>query len=260
MRLGGAVSWRPSDRGTRAAHACFTCVGIQLANRSRCRVPRVGEARLACLFALLVGALEFLPRQVDLAADFDGAFRSARQRVRNVLDRADVAVTSSPVVAVAAGRATHQRPSRYCSAMLRPSIFNSATYGTGPVRLVEPAAKPLVERLQFVFVVGVVEAQHRLGVCDRGEAFGGPAAHALSRRIDGDQVGVIALEVLQLVEQRVELGIGDFRVLMRRSSALRSDGSSGVFYPGSGSTGLMVLGSEFWAKDPNLFYRSRARM
>ena len=45
----------------------------------------------------------------------------------------------------------------------------------------------------------------------RREAFGRPAADALGRRIDRDEIGMIALEVLQLAQQRVELGVGDLR-------------------------------------------------
>ncbi len=42
----------------------------------------------------------------------------------------------------------------------------------------------------------------------------GAAADALGRRIGGDEIGMIALEILQLAQERVELGVGDLRVLV----------------------------------------------
>jgi hypothetical protein len=39
------------------------------------------------------------------------------------------------------------------------------------------------------------------------EVFRCTAANALCRRIDGDEVGMIALEILQLAQQRIELGV-----------------------------------------------------
>ncbi len=45
----------------------------------------------------------------------------------------------------------------------------------------------------------------------RREAFGRAAAYALRRRIERDEIGVIALEILELAQQRIELGVGDLR-------------------------------------------------
>ena len=70
-------------------------------------------------------------------------------------------------------------------------------------------ADALVERAQFVFVVGVVEAEHRHEVLDRLESFDRPAGDALRRRIGGDEVGMLCLEAFELVQQRVELLVGD---------------------------------------------------
>ena len=46
---------------------------------------------------------------------------------------------------------------------------------------------------------------------DGREAFGRPAADALRRRIRRDQLGMLRLERLELVHQRVELGVDDLR-------------------------------------------------
>ncbi len=46
---------------------------------------------------------------------------------------------------------------------------------------------------------------------------------------------MIALEVLELVEERVELGIGDFRVLVNVVALFEmADLSTELFYPGCG--------------------------
>ena len=93
--------------------------------------------------------------------------------------------------------------------MLRPSIFSSATYGTALSPRPGALADPLVERAQLVVVVGVVEAEHRDDVLDGREAVGGRAGDALGRRIGRDEIGVLGFEPLELVQQPVELLVGD---------------------------------------------------
>ena len=73
----------------------------------------------------------------------------------------------------------------------------------------EALANALVERAQILFVVGVVEAEHRLEVLDLGEALGGTSADALRRRIRRQQLGMRGFERLELVHQRVEVGVAD---------------------------------------------------
>ena len=46
---------------------------------------------------------------------------------------------------------------------------------------------------------------------DRREPFGRASAYALRRRIERDEVGVIALETLELAHELVELGVGNLR-------------------------------------------------
>jgi hypothetical protein len=82
--------------------------------------------------------------------------------------------------------------------MLRPSIFRLGDIRDGPDR--QPAAAPpdpLVKRAQLGLVVGLVEAEHRHQMVDRGESFDRPAGHALRRRIGGDQIRVFGLELLE---------------------------------------------------------------
>jgi hypothetical protein len=51
-------------------------------------------------------------------------------------------------------------------------------------------------------------------VPNRCELFGCSSAHTLRWRIGRDEVWMIALEILKLVNERIELGVGKFGVLM----------------------------------------------
>ena len=75
-------------------------------------------------------------------------------------------------------------------------------------------AHALVERPQLLVVVGVVEAEHRREVLDGLEALDRTAGHALRRRIGGDEIGMLGLEPLELVQQPIELLVGDLRVVV----------------------------------------------
>ncbi len=44
-------------------------------------------------------------------------------------------------------------------------------------------------------------------------AFAGLAAHALSGRIGGDELGMFGFELDELVHELVEFGVGDFRIV-----------------------------------------------
>ena len=157
---------------------------IEIPHRPGGDVARVREERLAFVLALLVDALERGARQVDLAADLDGARPTS---VRNDSGIARIvrtfAVTSSPRMPSPRVAPRTRRPSSYVSAMLRPSIFSSATYATAPSPRPAALAHALVERAQLLFVVGVVEAEHRREVLDGRKAVGRPAGDALRRRI-----------------------------------------------------------------------------
>src|SRR5439155_23565088 len=77
----------------------------------------------------------------------------------------------------------------------------------------EAAAHALAERTQLLLGVRVVEAEHRLRVLNRVEARGGPAADALRRRIERDEIGIVGFETLELVHERVEFGVGYFWIV-----------------------------------------------
>jgi hypothetical protein len=119
-----------------------------------------------------------------------------------------LAVTSSPVSPSPPLEATHSAPSRSTTPTATPSTFGSATYSTG-LSLRSLAAS--VELAEFVRRHGVVERQHRQAVPHRGEPLGRRGADALRRRRRAAQYRVALLELDQLAEQRVVLGIRDRR-------------------------------------------------
>ena len=48
---------------------------------------------------------------------------------------------------------------------------------------------------------------------DFGEPGGDAAADTLGRRIDGDEIGMLGLQPPELVQQGIELAVGDFRLI-----------------------------------------------
>ena len=68
-----------------------------------------------------------------------------------------------------------------------------------------------MELAEFVFGVGIVEAEHRRQVARRFEAFQRPAAHALRRRAGIGELGMGGFELTKLAHEPVELRIGDHR-------------------------------------------------
>jgi hypothetical protein len=76
------------------------------------------------------------------------------------------------------------------------------------------AAHALVERTELGIGIRVVEAEHRNEMFNRREALNRPAGHALRRRIGGDEIRVLGLERFELVQQAIELFVGDLGRVM----------------------------------------------
>ena len=112
-----------------------------------------------------------------------------------------LAVTSSPRTPSPRVAPRTSRPSSYVSAMLRPSIFISATYATG----VSPSPAPLRTRSSNALSSSSLYALSRLSIgttCSTVlESVDGAARDALGRRIDGDEIGMLLLQAFELVEQ-----------------------------------------------------------
>ena len=66
---------------------------------------------------------------------------------------------------------------------------------------------------QFVFAVGIIEREHGRGVSDFQKAFARFSAHALSRRIRCYQIGMLSLQLDQLVHQLIEFWVGNLGII-----------------------------------------------
>ena len=79
--------------------------------------------------------------------------------------------------------------------------------------IAEPRCDAAAPRHQLRLVEGVVEALHRHPVRHLGERRRGSPAGTLRGRVRRDEVGVLLLQGAQLADQRVELGVGDGRLV-----------------------------------------------
>ncbi len=185
---------------------------VQIAHRARGGVAGIGKEGLARLFAFAVRPLERRARHEHLAADVDPARRTAAKAEWNRPDRSHVGRHVLAAGAVASRGADEQPPIPVGQRDAQPVDLQ---LGDVPDRLGAEAgslADALVERLQLVVAVGVVETEHRRDVLDRREAFNGTTGHTLGRRVGRDEIRMLGLETFQLVEQAVELFVGDVGV------------------------------------------------
>ena len=133
--------------------------------------------------------------------------RAVFERLRDVFDRADVDGDILADDAVAACGAAYQSAVLILQRDAQAVDLQLGDIGHRSLKIVQTAAKAVVERAQLVVVVRVVQAEHRLGMPHRGKAFGRASADALRRRIGCDEIRVIALELLELPQELVELGV-----------------------------------------------------
>ena len=185
---------------------------VLLPERARGGVARVGERRLALLDHAGVDVGERGDREVDLAADLEqlrdvvpGRAAAGRSSIVRTL-----AVTSSPVVAVAAGGGADH------AAVLVDDRDGDAV-DLELAQVARPGAALALDAGgpggQLVAGEGVVEALHALEVLDRRERRGEPAVDLLARRLGRHQRRVGGLDRLELAHQLVVLTVADQRLV-----------------------------------------------
>ncbi len=189
--------------------------GVQLADRARGRVPRVGKGRFAGLGAAFVEGLEVGDRQVDLAPDFDQGRRVVDAQ-RDRLDRSQVLGHVLADAPVAAGCAADEDAVLIGERYRQPvdlRLGGVAELGGGDVEALEVVADARLPGPQLLLVAGVAEREHLLGVLDLGKALKRRRPDALRGRVGRAHLGVLRLDRPQLVEQRVVLVVADRRVV-----------------------------------------------
>jgi hypothetical protein len=173
------------------------------------RAARVGERPLAGRVERRVQLAEALDREVDLAPDLHELRHvGAGQPLRYLPDRADVGGHLLAGPAVAPGGRPDQ-PAVLVGEVDREAVdLGLAQVGHRAARV---ALDPLRPAGQVVQVEHVVQAEHPLGVLDRGEQRRIRPTHPLGRRLRGAQRRIVLLQLLQLAHHRVVLGVGDRR-------------------------------------------------
>ena len=178
---------------------------VELLERSGGSVTGVGEEGIARLGALLVKLGEGVAGEVDLAADLE-ELGSASQRLGEGAEGAEVLGDVVAGFPVAPGGAEDEAP----------FLVAEADGDTVDLRLDHEAVgggeevlgHPFGEFADLFLGIGVVEAEHRLGVADRGELGKRLAADPLAGGIGGDQLGMSGFQVDEFLHQEVVFAVG----------------------------------------------------
>ena len=181
-------------------------------------VARVGEGLLARRVGVLVEADEGVLGHVHLAADLHGLPEAAvddvgearlREGARHVFDGEHVCRDVLARGAVAARGRADQLAVTVREGHAEAVDLELAGEGDGArvaaAQRLGRAGQPLVELAQ---VHRVVDRVHAAGVRDRRELPVHIAADALGVGVGGDQLGIVALDALQLYQVAVELRVG----------------------------------------------------
>ena len=183
---------------------------VELAQRAGGGVARIREGLEALLGAARVQALEGAigsttsPRTETRAAGF-GVPASASGRLGHSLQVRGHVLADAPVAARRADREHAVLVDELDAGAVELRLGHVLDRRSRP----EQPADALVEGAQLGLVHRVVEREHRHRVRDRGEALGRRRAHALGRRVGPAQLRVRRLELGELAEQPVVLGVGD---------------------------------------------------
>ena len=186
---------------------------VLLAERARGGVARVRRDLLAQLRDPLVQLAEARERQVDLAAHLrDGGQRVAAHLQRHRRDRPQVDGHVLALDAVAARRAAREQPV-LVREVDREAVDLRLDHVRDRIVGVEPLPHVLGPLEEALLVGHLLERAHGGQVLDLLEPVAQRRADALRGRFGRDQLGVLVLERLELVEEPVELGVGDLRLV-----------------------------------------------
>ena len=156
---------------------------VDVPHGARRGVARVGEDGLARRLLLFVRPLELRQRQKHLAADFDAPGGPVAKDQRNASNRPHVVRHVFTVHAVTSRGAADETAVLVGERNAEAIDLELGHVGRRAPCSPRPLRSTIVERAQILFVVGVVEAQHRRQVFDVGEAFDQTSADTLGRGI-----------------------------------------------------------------------------
>ena len=178
---------------------------VLLAQRARRRIARIGEHRVIGFRLLLVQLEKILLEHVDFAAHFAGRRNmAALQRVRNILDGADVGGDVFAGKTVAARRGADQF-AVFVAQRQRQAVdlrFGDKRRNMLGIELEKPP--DAIDELGDVLIAeGVAERQHGNGMLHFRKAARRRGADLLRRRIRRDEIRKFRLDRLQPLAQRV---------------------------------------------------------
>ncbi len=179
--------------------------GILLPQCPRRRVARIGEERLSRVAELGVQAFEIRETQKHFAPDLQPIGRMMGAKTRR--DRADRPNVLSHVLAggaVSSGGAAHIA-SPFVGDRNRHAVDFRLTHETGLAP--QCLDHPRIPRFELGIIEGVVERKKARRMLNRREKRGRDLAHALSRRIGGDQLRMAPLDARELPDELVILRI-----------------------------------------------------
>ncbi len=184
---------------------------ILLPNGSGGGVARVGEETVSRLALAPVELLERLVRHVDLSAHLEQRRGISQEAEGNGIDRPEVGghvLSDRPV----APRRPPDEDSVLVGERHREAVdLQLAHVAVG--RIAELTGDALLPRPEIVGGLGVVERAQRSKVLDRGEHLRRRSADTPGRRVGCDEVRVTFLELHQLGDECVVLGIGDLGIV-----------------------------------------------
>ena len=186
---------------------------IEHAYRSRRRVSRIGEALAAQLFLLFVEFCKSLQRHDDFAAHFNIAvqaepfgFRGVHP-MRNGFDRGHIGCHILAVHPVTSRHRQRELSFFVMEGHAQPIVF--VFDDVFNFRTARNIACPAIKSIQFLERECVIQAQHRRIVPARLESLTRRSAHPLRGRIRRNDFRVLRFELLELIHQPVEFGVGD---------------------------------------------------
>ena len=159
----------------------------------------------------------------------------ALELLRNRLDRPHRVRHVLAGLAVAARRRLHELAALV--AQVDRQAVELHLGGVGDRRVVFAEAERLPDaRVELLGAgrggVGLgVDREHRHGMANRHQSLEDGADHALRRRVRRQQLRMLGLDRLQLLEQRVVVGVGDLRRVERRSRRARDARSARAARP-----------------------------
>ena len=171
---------------------------IEISQRAGGGVARVREQQLAGLRAFPVHLLEGRPREIDLTPDLDATRHVLSKPERDRADRADVARHLLARRSVASRGRAHKR-----TVLVGQGDAHAVDLQLGDVvdgvgkcpRLGQSLTHAFIEGPELVLVIGVVQAEHRLGVANALESVARPAADPLRRRIRRHEGRILLFEL-----------------------------------------------------------------